>query len=230
MQQALAAGKHVFVEKPLCLTADELTAIEAVHTGKHLLMVGFNRRFAPLLTDLQQQLTRLSGPKAFIYTCNAGAIPPDHWIQDPSLGGGRLLGEACHFLDLLRHLAASPIEDIQLQFAADGKSRPDTFTLQLRFADGSIGTVHYYSNGSKAFPKERLEVFASGAVLRLDNYRKLQAWGIPGFSTRRLLSQDKGQQACCSAFLRAIEVGGPSPIPVSQLFEVQRWLLEAVNQ
>ena len=230
VQQALAAGKHVFVEKPLCLTADELTAIEAVHTGKHLLMVGFNRRFAPLLTDLQQQLTRLSGPKAFIYTCNAGAIPPDHWIQDPSLGGGRLLGEACHFLDLLRHLAASPIEDIQLQFAADGKSRPDTFTLQLRFADGSIGTVHYYSNGSKAFPKERLEVFASGAVLRLDNYRKLQAWGIPGFSTRRLLSQDKGQQACCSAFLRAIEVGGPSPIPVSQLFEVQRWLLEAVNQ
>jgi len=230
VQQALANGKHVFVEKPLCLTAEELTAIEAAHTGEQLLMVGFNRRFAPLLIDLQQQLTRLSGPKAFIYTCNAGAIPPDHWTQDPALGGGRLLGEACHFVDLLRHLAASPIEDLQLLSAADSKPCSDTFSLQLRFADGSIGTVHYFANGSKAFPKERLEVFAAGKVLCLDNYRKLQAWGIPGFSTRRLLSQDKGQQACCAAFLKAIEAGGPPPLPASELFEVQRWLLEAVTK
>lgn len=230
VQKALAAGKHVFVEKPLCLTAEELAAIEAAHTGEQLLMVGFNRRFAPLLIDLQQQLTRLIGPRAFIYTCNAGSIPADHWTQDPFLGGGRLIGEACHFVDLLRHLAASPIEDLQLLSAADSKPCPDTFSLQLRFADGSIGTVHYFASGSKAFPKERLEVFAAGKVLRLDNYRKLQAWGIPGFSTHRLLSQDKGQQACCAAFLKAIEAGGPSPIPVSELFEVQRWLLEAVNQ
>ena len=89
--------------------------------------------------------------------------------------------------------------------------------------------MHYFANGSKAFPKERLEVFAGGTVMRLDNYRKLQAWGIPGFSTRRRLSQDKGQQACCAAFLKAIEAGGPPPIPVSQLFEVQRRLLEAVK-
>ena len=230
VQEALASGKHVFVEKPLCLTAEELTAIEAAHTGEQLLMVGFNRRFAPLLIDLQQQLTRLSGPKAFIYTCNAGAIPPDHWTQDPALGGGRLLGEACHFVDLLRHLAASPIEDLQLLSAADSKPCSDTFSLQLRFADGSIGTVHYFANGSKAFPKERLEVFAASKVLRLDNYRKLQAWGIPGFRTRRLLSQDKGQQACCAAFLQAIEAGGPPPLPASELFEVQRWLLEAVTK
>ena len=230
VQQALAAGKHVFVEKPLCLTAEELTAIEAVHTGEQLLMVGFNRRFAPLLIDLQKQLQCLSGPKAFVYTCNAGAIPADHWTQDPATGGGRLLGEACHFVDLIRHLAASPIDDLQLLNAADSKSCPDTFSLQLRFADGSIGTVHYFANGSKAFPKERLEVFAAGKVLQLDNYRKLKSWGIPGFSTHRRLSQDKGQQACCAAFLKAIEAGGPPPIPVSELFEVQRWLLEAVSQ
>lgn len=230
VQQALAAGKHVFVEKPLCLTAEELSAIETAHTGKQLLMVGFNRRFAPLLLDLQQQLDRLSGPKAFIYTCNAGAIPPDHWTQDPALGGGRLLGEACHFLDLLRHLAASPIEDMKLLSAADSKPCPDTFSLQLRFADGSIGTVHYFANGSKAFPKERLEVFAAGKVLRLENYRKLQTWGLPGYGTRRLLSQDKGQVACCAAFLKAIETGGPPPIPAAELFEVQRWLLQAVNR
>ena len=230
VQQALASRKHVFVEKPLCLTAQELTAIEAAHTGEYLLMVGFNRRFAPLLIDLQQHLTRLNGPKAFIYTCNAGVIPPEHWTQDPALGGGRLLGEACHFVDLLRHLADSPIEDLQLLSAADGKPCPDTFSLQLRFMDGSIGTVHYFANGSSSFPKERLEVFAAGKVLRLDNYRKLKAWGIPGFHTRRLLSQDKGQVACCSAFLKAIEAGAPSPVPASELFEVQRWLLEAASK
>jgi len=230
VQQALAAGKHVFVEKPLCLSIEELDAIQATHTGEQLLMVGFNRRFAPLVLDLQQELTRLSGPKAFIYTCNAGAIPPDHWTQDPANGGGRLLGEACHFVDLLRHLAASPIEDLQVINAVDTKPCPDTFSIHLRFVDGSIGTVHYFANGNKAFPKERLEVFAAGKVFRLDNYRKLTAWGLSGFRTRRLLSQDKGHQACCSAFLKAIEAGGSPPIPVPELFEVQRWLLEAVNK
>jgi predicted dehydrogenase/threonine dehydrogenase-like Zn-dependent dehydrogenase len=228
--QALVAGKHVFVEKPLCLTADELSAIEAAYTGQVLLMVGFNRRFAPLMLDLQQQLARLQGPKAFVYTCNAGAIPADHWSQDPSSGGGRFLGEACHFADLLRHLAASSIDDLQLMNAVDRKPCPDTFSMQLRFADGSIGTVHYFANGSKAFPKERLEVFAAGKVLQLDNYRKLKAWGIPGFRTRRLLSQDKGQQACCASFLEAIKTGGSPPIPLEEIFEVQRWLLRAVNR
>ena len=230
VQQGLAAGMHVFVEKPLCLTADELDAIEAAHTGEQLLMVGFNRRFAPLVLDLQQQLSRLQGPKAFVYTCNAGAIPADHWTQDSDAGGGRLLGEACHFVDLLRHLAASPIEELHLLSAADRKPCPDTFSLQLRFADGSVGTVHYFAYGSKAFPKERLEVFAAGKVLRLDNYRKLEAWGIPGFRTRRRLSQDKGQVACCAAFLQVIESGGPAPIPAAELFEVQRWLLKAVSR
>lgn len=228
--QALSAGKHVFVEKPLCLNIDELNAIENAFTGKHLLMVGFNRRFSPLVTALKQHLSLLSGPKAFVYTCNAGFIPADHWTQDPDVGGGRLLGEACHFVDLLRHLAASPIEDLQVVTAVDSKLCPDTFSLQLRFVDGSIGTVHYFANGSKAFPKERLEVFAAGKVLRLDNYRKLQAWGISGFQTRRSLSQDKGQHACCAAFLKAIDSCGEAPIPVPEIFEVQRWILGAVTK
>ena len=228
--QALDAGKHVFVEKPLCLAIEELSAIESALAPEQLLMVGFNRRFAPLLQDLHLELSRLQGPKAFVYTCNAGAIPVDHWTQDPAAGGGRLLGEACHFVDLVRYLAASPIEDLQLINSTDRKPCPDTFSLQLRFADGSIGTVHYFSNGSKSFPKERLEVFADGKVLQLDNYRKLKAWGISGFRTRRLLQQDKGQSACCASFLQAIERGGPPPIPISELFEVQRWLLEAVKK
>ena len=230
VQEELLEEKNVFVEKPLCLTPEELSSIEEVYTGKKLLMVGFTRRFAPLLIDLQMQLARLSGPRSFIYTCNAGSIPLEHWSQDPAVGGGRLLGEACHFVDLLRFLCASPIEDLHLCSAADSKPCPDTFSLQLRFADGSIGTVHYFANGSKSFPKERLEVFAAGKVLCLDNYRKLKAWGIPGFRTRRLLQQDKGQVACCAAFLNAIQSGGPTPIPASEIFEVQRWLLEALYQ
>lgn len=230
VQRALASEKHVFVEKPLCITSDELSAIEEAYTGEHLLMVGFNRRFAPLLIELQQMIGCLSGPKAFVYTCNAGPIPLDHWIQDPTIGGGRLLGEACHFVDLLRHLANSPIEDLQVFTAADSKSCPDTFSLQLRFVDGSIGTIHYFANGCKAFPKERLEVFASEKVFQLDNFRRIKAWGLPGFRTRRILVQDKGQLACCTSFLKAIETGGPPPIPVSEIFEVQRWLLEVLKK
>jgi predicted dehydrogenase len=230
VQQALAAGKHVFVEKPLCLTGEELKAIEEAQSGsQQVLMVGFNRRFAPLVKELQHQLARFSGPKAFIYTCNAGAISREHWTQDPALGGGRLLGEACHFVDLLRYLAASSIDNLELIRAADSKPCPDTFSLQMGFADGSIGTVHYFANGSKAFPKERLEVFAGGAILRLDNFRKLQAWGVRGFRSRRHLFQDKGQLGCCAAFLHAIETGEPAPIPAAELFEVQQWLLKAVS-
>ena len=131
---------------------------------------------------------------------------------------------------MLRFLTASPIDSIQLLTAADTQPCPDTFSLQLRFADGSIGSVHYLSNGSKAYPKERIEVFVDGKVLQLDNFRKLTAWGIPGFGTRRLLSQDKGQVACCSSFLKAIENSGKSPIPASELFEVQHFLLQAVNK
>ena len=133
-------------------------------------------------------------------------------------------------MDLLRHLSASPIEDLQLVTAADSKPCPDTFSLQLSFGDGSIGTVHYFANGSKSFPKERLEVFAAGKVLELNNYRKLKAWGIPGFRSRRLLQQDKGQVACCAAFLQAIKAGQSPPIPFSEMFEVQRWLLEALKK
>jgi predicted dehydrogenase len=167
-------------------------------------MVGFNRRFAPLVVELRQQLQALSGPRAFVYTCNAGAIPAEHWTQDLRLGGGRLQGEACHFVDLLRDLAGVPIEQMQVHRASSALPSADTFSLQLRFADGSIGSVHYFANGHRSFPKERLEVFVSGRVLRLDNYRSLRAWGIPGFRTRRLWRQDKGHLACAAAFLTPI--------------------------
>jgi predicted dehydrogenase/threonine dehydrogenase-like Zn-dependent dehydrogenase len=219
--KAIAAGKHVFVEKPLCLTSSELESIEEAARGSgRLLMVGFNRRFAPQVGKLKQLLAGVSGPKAFVMTVNAGAIPAHHWTQDLSTGGGRIVGEACHFIDLLRYLSASPIttwsrSDMSVTTA-------DTATLQLGFADGSIGTIHYFANGSRAFPKERLEVFANGGVLQLDNFRRLTGFGWPGFTRLNLWRQDKGQNACAAAFVRAIEEGGPSPIPLEELLEVSR--------
>jgi predicted dehydrogenase/threonine dehydrogenase-like Zn-dependent dehydrogenase len=225
---ALKAGKHVFVEKPLCLTLDELTAIEtAAATAPGRLMVGFNRRFAPQVQQLKSLLAGATGPKAFVMTVNAGAIPAEHWTQDREVGGGRVVGEACHFIDLLRFLAGAPIvEWHRMDMAA---ATGDTLSLQLRFEDGSMGTVHYFANGPKSFPKERLEVFASGRALQLDNFRKLTGFGWPGFSRMNLWRQDKGQKACAAAFVRAVETGGESPIALGELLEVARVSIEVAG-
>lgn len=229
--KALAADKHVFVEKPLCLTLEELADIEtacsaprAQRSGRPLVMVGFNRRFAPQIQKMKSLLAGVTGPKSFVMTVNAGAIPTNHWTQDGEVGGGRIIGEACHFIDLLRFLAGEAIESYgaMAMKAATG----DTVSINLRFADGSLGTVHYFANGSKAFPKERLEVFAAGRVLQLDNFRRLTGFGWPGFSKMNLWRQDKGQKACAAAFVRAVEEGGPAPIPLGELIEVSRVTIE----
>jgi predicted dehydrogenase/threonine dehydrogenase-like Zn-dependent dehydrogenase len=220
--RALDAGKHVFVEKPLALTHDELARIEAAANAApgRIVMVGFNRRFAPQVLRLRELLAAAPGPKSFVVTVNAGAIPAHHWTQDPAVGGGRLLGEGCHFIDLLRHLAGHPIDSHQV--ARMAAPTADTATVTLRFADGSLGTIHYLANGSKAFPKERLEVFAAGRVLQLDNFRRLRGFGWPGFTTMNLWRQDKGQKACAAAFVQAVRAGAPSPIALNELLEVGR--------
>lgn len=220
--RALGAGKHVFVEKPLALTEADLERIESAARAApgRLLMVGFNRRFAPQVVRLRELLAGAPGPKAFVMTVNAGAIPAQHWTQDAAVGGGRLLGEGCHFIDLLRHLAGAPVESHAVTRMA--AATPDTATVTLRFADGSLGTIHYFANGSKAFPKERLEVFAAGRVLQLDNFRRLAGFGWPGFTKMNLWRQDKGQAACAAAFVQAVKAGGPSPIALHELLEVGR--------
>ncbi|SDY64152.1 bi-domain-containing oxidoreductase [Nitrosomonas sp. Nm58] len=224
--KALLAGKHVFVEKPLCLTLEELEEIEATHArleeqGKApSVMVGFNRRFSPHVQKIKSLLTSVSGPKSFVMTVNAGAIPGDHWTQDKEIGGGRIIGEGCHFIDLLRYLAGTPIV-AHTRMTMDS-ANSDTVSLQLGFADGSIGTVHYFANGCKAFPKERLEVFAAGRVLQLDNFRKLTGYAWPGFKNMNLWSQDKGQKACSAAFVKAVSDGGIAPIPFAEIVEVSR--------
>lgn len=228
--QALAAGKHVFVEKPICLTLAELDEIEAAHArlteqGKApMVMVGFNRRFAPHVQKIKSLLAGVNGPKSFVMTVSAGAIPADHWTQDMEVGGGRIVGEGCHFIDLLRFLAGSPI--VAHSRVAMDSATGDTVSLQLGFADGSIGTVHYFANGCKAFPKERLEVFAAGRVLQLDNFRKLKGYAWPSFKSMNLWSQDKGQKACAAAFVKAISNGGVAPIPFAEIVEASRISIE----
>ncbi len=228
---ALEAGKPVFVEKPLALTLDELSQVEVAYASAltagllPLVMVGFNRRFAPQAVKVKSLLTALDAPKALVMTVNAGAIPSAHWTQDRDVGGGRIVGEACHFIDLLRYLAGSPIVDAQVVSLGNAKGLTglgDTVTLTLRFADGSMGTVHYLANGHKSFPKERLEVFCSGRILQLDNFRKLKGFGWPGFAKMNLWRQDKGQKDCAAAFVRAVESGGDAPIAFDELVEVSR--------
>ena len=277
--QGLAAGKAVFVEKPLCLTLGELAGIEGVVGGDGLgsplspgpspargeggedgsaalplapspragegwgegaggpgaaplLMVGFNRRFAPQVVKIKALLAGVTGPKALVMTVNAGAIPAEHWTQDPAVGGGRIIGEACHFIDLLRFLAGAAIVRAEA-LALDAPTR-DSVSISLGFADGSLGTILYLANGSKAFPKERLEVFAAGRVLQLDNFRRLTGFGWPGFKKLNLWRQDKGQQACAAAFvqaLRARAAGSPvaPPIPLEEILEVSRVTIEVAQ-
>ncbi len=234
VKQALRAGKHVFVEKPLCLTLEELTDIQAVYSSlaterkvPPLLMVGFNRRFAPHVRHMKNLLKNVHGPKSFVMTVNAGAIPADHWTHDKEIGGGRIVGEACHFIDLLRFLGGVPITGWKRQ--AMTSVTQDTVSLLLDFADGSIGTIHYFTNGSKSFPKERLEVFVSGRVMQLDNFRRLTGFGWPGFSKMNLWRQDKGQQACAQAFVAAARGCGAAPIPFDELLEVSRIAIEAAG-
>jgi predicted dehydrogenase len=229
--QALEVGKHVFVEKPLCLTLKELSEIESTYNNVcdrlqtvPVLMVGFNRRFAPQIQKMKHLLNGVSGPKSFVMTVNAGAIPADHWTQDADAGGGRIIGEVCHFIDLLRFMAGNQIESwnrITMDAPTD-----DTVSINLKFVDGSIGTIHYFANGTKAFPKERLEVFAAGRVLQLDNYRRLTGYGWPGFTKMNLWKQDKGQKNCCKAFVDAISKGGLSPISIDEILEVSRVSIE----
>lgn len=223
---ALNAGKHVFVEKPLALTADELNEIKTAYArtnGACALMVGFNRRFAPHVIEMKRLLASRSDPISMVMTVNAGAIPAEHWTQDPAIGGGRIIGEGCHFVDLLRHLAGSPIDAIGAVAVrgADRRVPPDTVSATLHFANGAVGTIHYFANGSKSFPKERLEVFCGGGILQLDNFRSLTGYGWPGFSSLKSRRQDKGNRACVAAFVANVAEGRVSPIPFEELVEVQ---------
>jgi predicted dehydrogenase len=187
-------------------------------------MIGFNRRFAPHVRKAKQLLSGVPGPKALVMTVNAGAVPASHWTQDPETGGGRIVGEGCHFVDLLRYLAGAPI--VEFSVAAMKSVPRDTVTINLSFEDGSVGTIHYFANGSKQLEKERVEIFAAGRVLQLNNFRTLRGYGWPNFKRMHLWRQDKGQNACAQAFVDAVRSGAAPPIPLSEIIEVSRVCIE----
>ena len=227
---SLDHGKHVFVEKPLAMTFDELALVEqaAERNPGQCLMVGFNRRFSPHILQLREWLRSAPGSKSVIMTINAGEIPAEHWTQDPAIGGGRIVGEACHFIDLARYLVGHAISKSNADYLGGPSGRlRDSASMHLQFEDGSIATIHYLANGHKAFPKERIEIFAGGDVVVCDNFRSSSSVKLgKRFKTR---AQDKGHQAEVSSFIECISKGGVWPIPLAELIEVLRVTLELAS-
>lgn len=228
---ALKAKKHVFCEKPLCLTSEELENIKATSNecNSTILMLGFNRRFAPHTQKIKELLTTVNEPKTIIITVNAGEIAADHWTQNPVIGGGRMIGEGCHFVDLARYIANSAISTYNVQsmgISSASEVCDDRFCVNIGFEDGSIASINYLANGHKRFPKERVEVFCAGRVLQLDNFRILKGWGWPGFRSMRLWRQDKGQNACASAFIKAVKGKAATPIMRDEIFEISNVSIE----
>ena len=216
---ALTAGKHVFVEKPLALTPAELMAVRAAaERSGRILLVGFNRRFAPLALKLREFFQARTAPLVMSYRVNAGPIPPESWIRNPEVGGGRVVGEVCHFIDLLSFLAGALPVKVQASGAVDSAGGADAQLLAtLSFADGSIGTIAYASGGDPSYPKERLEVLGSGRLAVLDDFRALELSREGKRRYARSMGQDKGHHAEAEAFTEAVLARGPSPIALSSL-------------
>jgi predicted dehydrogenase len=212
----LNAGKHVFCEKPLCLNQAELQKIAAAYDNpnqRRLLMVGFNRRFAPLAIRMKAFLREVHEPLVLHYRVNAGFIPRDHWLNDPEQGGGRIVGEVCHFVDFLSFLTdSSPVEVETRSLTNSGQYSNDNVVCSLRFADGGQGTISYLANGDRSFSKERIEVFGGGCVAMLEDFRRLElVRGGKKRVFRSLLRQDKGHRDEWKAFIGAIQTGSQSP-------------------
>ena len=233
----IEAGKDIFVEKPMALTLKEIAQIEeayvkSVDKGIRLrFMVGFNRRFAPLTLKLKNLIDNRKGPKCLIYTVNAGPLPTGHWMADMAISGGRIIGEMCHFLDLMRFIVGYPIKSYHVVALADGEKleTDGSVSLTVQFEDGSMGTVHYFTNGARRFQKERLEVFCGSATLRLNNFVSLVGYGWPGFKKKRLFRQDKGHKACINSFINSVRFRTESPIPIDEMFEVSRAIINISN-
>lgn len=222
--KAIEAGKHVFVEKPLALSADEVAEIEGALRARGpsapIVMVGFNRRFSPLAERVRRHFAGFPGPLTVSVRFNAGALPAEHWTQDDDVGGGRIVGEACHGIDLATFLVGSPPVRVFAEAVGGARAptvRDDQAFLTLRHADGSVSSVAYLSGGSTAFPKERVEVLGGGRVAVIDDFRSLTLVDPSGKTSRSRSRRDKGHRAEVEAFLAALRHGGAAPIPWEQV-------------
>ena len=227
---ALRAGKSVYVEKPLGLTAADINLVEdAATASKGILQVGFNRRFSPLVVEAKARLASLAGTSYQLFRINAGPLPTDSWIHGPE-GGGRILSEVCHFVDLAQYFAGQKIESVQADAAAtiDAASCGDV-TVTLRFTDGSMATIAYTGLGDAGYPKEQIEIFSAGTVVAIDNFRRMTitADGRETASSGR--GQDKGHAAAIGAFIDAVVSGGPAPVDHATHIDVSRATLAVLE-
>jgi predicted dehydrogenase len=230
--ESLSAGKHVFVEKPLALNSDELRLIEDAYQNASksvTLTVGFNRRFSPLVQKAKTLLGNDSNAINMIATMNAGFIPFDSWVQDLKVGGGRIIGEACHYIDLMIFLSGSRVTSVLTCGLGKTPSiNTDNAIITLKFENGSQGVINYFSNGSKAYSKERIEVYSQGRTLILDNFRKLNGYGFKGFSsmTSRI---DKGHKAQFAKLINCIKIGESPIIPIEDIFNTTKASFAAIE-
>lgn len=220
--EALEAGKHVFVEKPLALTHEDLDRIEAAYQkADKTLTVGFNRRFSPFSQDLKKQLGDAPGPINVIATMNAGFIPPDVWVQDMEVGGGRIIGEACHLIDLITFFTGSLVENVVMNaMGPNAAENTDNASILLRYANGSQGVINYFANGSKAYSKERIELYSQNRTAVIDNFRKSKYYGFSGSGMKK--GQDKGHTEQFRRFYESLKSGGPAIVPIAEVMNTSR--------
>ncbi|TBW30126.1 bi-domain-containing oxidoreductase [Gramella sp. KN1008] len=216
-KDALLAGKNVFVEKPLCLNAEELEEIAKIsEEKKKMVIVGFNRRFSPLAVKMKSLLGE--GPKNIIATMNAGFIPSDVWIHDLEVGGGRIIGEACHYIDLCTYLAGSKVVSVCMNALGTApEENTDNASILLKYENGTNAVINYFANGSKSYSKERIEVFSQERTLILDNWRSLKAYGVKGFSKMKT-KQDKGHKAQFEQLVNSLKKGGKAIVPFEETY------------
>jgi predicted dehydrogenase/threonine dehydrogenase-like Zn-dependent dehydrogenase len=217
---ALSAGKSVLVEKPLGLNREEIAIARAARENSTgFFQIGFNRRYAPLAIQARAELVKIDGPRFMVFRINAGHVPGDSWLQNADEGGGRIIGEMCHFIDLARYFAGSPIVSVQADAARNSDGAADDVSATLRFEDGSLATIAYTSLGDAAVAKESFEIFAGGTVLNLDNFRSLSVTTDGSTQNHTSGGQNKGFAGALKAFAEAVASGGPAPIDENELVE-----------
>jgi len=233
--QALKAGKQVFVEKPLALKAEELDEIiSAVQETGNTVTVGFNRRFSPHAEKMRSLVGERPGPMNVIATMNAGHIPPEVWVHDLESGGGRIVGEACHYVDLITYLTGSKVVEVSIQaMGTDPEENTDNASIHLKYENGSLGVINYFANGHKSYSKERVEVYYQGKNLILDNFRRLDGYGFKyGFSVSSKIlktKQDKGHQKQFELLTQRWKEGGEALIPFDEIVNTTRATFAAIE-
>lgn len=226
--ESLLAGKHVFVEKPLALNDEELNqVINTYNLSRKSLTVGFNRRFSPHITKIKSIVG--NSPMNVIATMNAGSIPLNVWVHDMKTGGGRIIGEACHYIDLISYLTGSKVKSVCTNaFGENPEENTDNATILLRFENGSTGVINYFSNGSKSYSKERIEVFSQERIFIVDNFRKTEAYGVKGF-TKLKTPIDKGHKNQFLQLIKNIQDGGEALIPFENIVNTTKASFAAIK-